>query len=146
MPSLLSNTEIAEATGMLGDHFETFARNQVTIHKEPQKTFNTINQDNYFGYPASDENYTLVPVNQTFSGQIIKKPTQNSETLQLLQELNLKGEVILKVQKPARDYINAGKTEMVTLDDGRTFNISSNEAIQNFLGLKFYYFGLEVIK
>lgn len=143
MPSLLTSTEIAEATGFLGDHFDTFARNQITVHKEPQKTFNTVNQDNYFGYPASDENFTLVPVSQNFSGQIIKRPIQNSESLQLLQSLNIKGEVIVKVQQPARDYIKNGKTEMVSLDDGRIFNIVG-EATQNFLGLKFYYYGLEV--
>ena len=50
MANLLSDTDKAYFTGVLGDLFDTFQRS-ITVHKEPVKTVTNINTSNtYAGY------------------------------------------------------------------------------------------------
>ena len=53
-----------------------------------------------------------------------------------------KGMIKIKVEKDARDYIKDGKTERVIVDNS-SFNIVSDDKLQNFLGLKYYVYFLE---
>ena len=52
-----------------------------------------------------------------------------------------KGVVKIKIEKEARDYIKDGKTERVVIDS-TSFNIISDDKLQNFLGLQYYVYFL----
>ena len=55
------------------------------------------------------------------------------------------GGVFIKVQEPANDYINKGKTENVTFDN-KSFKVISEDANKSFLNSKFYVYKLEATK
>ena len=49
MPSLLTDIEIANATGVLGDLFDTFSR-PIVVFKEPKKVINQVATNSLPGY------------------------------------------------------------------------------------------------
>ena len=146
MSSLLTSNEILVATGTLSNHFDTFAISNIIIHKEPIATISNVSDaETMYGYENSsnEDNIAYTTVSGIFPAIVTENRKASIQELPQLQSRYLKGEIIVKVKQVARDYIKNGKTEMVELSDGRTFNTISDEAVQNYLGLKFYYFGLE---
>ena len=118
MPSLISDTEKQKLTGIFTDIFDTFKR-EIVIHKEPRKVISQVNTASLFGYgdPASSVNYSYEPVSGIFSATIRYDMNQETERLaDIPQNISL-GNVYIKVQEGAKNYINKGKTEKITFDN-----------------------------
>jgi len=146
MPSLISNTEKNNLTGIFNDIFDTFKR-QIVVHKEPKRVVSSINTAAIFGYgdPSSSVNYTYVPQSGIYDATIRYNLDQTQETLGDIPQYVSEGGVYIKVQQEARDYINKGKTEKVTFD-GKSFKVISEDANKSFLNSKFYVYKLESTK
>jgi hypothetical protein len=147
MANLVSSSTRLVFTGKLWDHFETFAR-EITINKSPIQVINQINTSPVYGYgeestPLTEITYTPVS-NSSYSGMILYNynASQNSDQMDTKLRLN-PNSIYLKTTEEAKNYIKNGtKTESI-IADGNTFNLAGNEAVQNYLGLKFYYFELK---
>lgn len=140
MSSLLTAAQISNATGALSDHFDTFSRS-ITIFKAPIAVLSSSTATIYPGYgnisnDANIQSYT--PVYQTFSAIVRFVGEQNSDIIPELKTTS-PGTALarIKVKQDCRSYIEAGKTEYILIDDVK-FNIYSEVAIRNFLGLKYY--------
>ena len=150
MALLIPSGQIAIFTGIMGDHFETFSNNRnITIFKEPTKTITTIPINDYPGYENSsnETNITYTTVSGIYPAIIrYKKPAgSTNQDLESVNMRNLKGDVTIKVKQDCFNYVKNGKTEYFEFDN-KQFNQISDEAVQDYLGLKFYYFGLESTK
>ena len=146
MPSLISDTEKQKLTGIFNEIFDTFKR-EIVIHKEPRKVISQVNTASLFGYgdPASSVNYSYEPVSGIFSATIRYDMNQETERLaDIPQNISL-GNVYIKVQEGAKNYINKGKTEKITFDN-KSFKIISEDANKSFLDSKFYVYRLEATK
>ena len=146
MPRLISATEKQKLTGIFTDIFDTFKR-EIVIHKEPRKVISQVNTASLFGYgdPASSVNYSYEPVSGIFSATIRYDMNQETERLaDIPQNISL-GNVYIKVQEGAKNYINKGKTEKITFDN-KSFKIISEDANKSFLDSKFYVYRLEATK
>ena len=76
MPSLISDSEKANLTGIFGDIFDTFKRD-ITVHKEPTKVVSDVNVNQIFGYGGDSQksNVTYVHNSQDFEATISYKIT-----------------------------------------------------------------------
>ena len=135
----------ASFTGILADHFDTFKRS-IIIYKEPKKIINISASNNNvlagYGESSDAENISFVAVSGTFPALI---NYQGKQDLPYISEVNSsasKGVIKMKVEQDARDYIKDGKTERVIVD-GSSFNIISDDKLQNYLGLQYYVYFLE---
>jgi len=146
MPSLISETEKNNLTGIFNDIFDTFKRD-IVVHKEPKKVISQINTSSLFGYgdPASSVNYTYQPVSGVFQATIRYNLDQETERLGDIPSQVSVGGVFIKVQETARDFINKGKTEKVTFDN-KSFKVISEDANKSFLNSKFFVYKLEATK
>ncbi len=146
MPSLISETEKNNLTGIFNDIFDTFKR-EIVIHKEPKKIISQVNTSSLFGYgdPASSINYSYTPVSGIFQATVRYNLEQETERLADIPSQVSVGGVFIKVQEPARNYINKGKTERVTFDN-KSFKVVSEDANKSFLNSKFYVYKLEATK
>ena len=140
MSSLLTTAQIANATGSLGDHFDTFSRN-ITIFKAPIAVLSSQSATMYPGY-GNISNYdniqSYTAVYQVFPAIVRFVGEQNSDMIQETKTTS-PGTALarIKVKQDCKNYIEMGKTEYVLIDDVK-FNIHSEVAIRNFLGLKYY--------
>ena len=146
MPSLISDTEKNNLTGIFGDIFDTFKRT-ITVHKEPKRVVDSINTSSLFGYgdPASSINYTYVPQSGVYSATIRYNLDQSQDTLGDIPSYIEEGGVYIKVQRDARDYINKGRTQKVTFDN-KSFKVVSQDANKSFLNSEFFVYKLESTK
>ena len=146
MPSLISETEKNNLTGIFNDIFDTFKR-EIVIHKEPKKVISQVNTSSLFGYgdPASSINYSYTPVSGVFQATVRYNLDQETERLADIPSQVSIGGVFIKVQEPARNYINKGKTERITFDN-KSFKVVSEDANKSFLNSKFYVYKLESTK
>lgn len=140
MASLVSDADKEFYTGALNDHFDTFKRS-VTIYKEPRKTYSNASAVIYPGYDYSSQEgeVTFEAVSGVYDAMIIDKNVQSLTEITEPKFNVPKGEKVIKVKQDAREFINNGKTEYL-LDNGKKYNITSKEKIQNYLGLQFYYY------
>lgn len=146
MPSLISDTEKNNLTGIFNDIFDTFKRT-ITVHKEPKRVVDSVNTASLFGYgdPASSVNYTYVPQSGIYDATIRYNLDQAQETLGDIPQYVSEGAVYIKVQREARDYINKGKTEKITFDN-KSFKVISEDANKSFLNSEFFVYKLESTK
>ncbi len=146
MPSLISDTEKNNLTGIFNDIFDTFKRT-ITVHKEPKRVVDSVNTASLFGYgdPASSVNYTYVPQSGIYDATIRYNLDQTQETLGDIPQYVSEGAVYIKVQRDAKDYINKGRTEKITFDN-KSFKVISEDANKSFLNSEFFVFKLESTK
>lgn len=144
--SLLSSTDIEYLTGEFAKHFDTFATDlsrNITVYKEPKKVITIITGASYPGYPPEEQTVITYIVQSGVYPAIISYNRQQNQTN--LYEANVvipKGQVRIKVKEDGKNYIKNGKTENIIVD-GNTYNTITDEAVQNYLGLSYYYFTLE---
>ena len=144
MPSLLSDVEISNATGVLGDLFDTFSR-PIIIYKEPKKVINQVSTNSLPGYgeAAIKQNITYIPVSGMFDAKIKYNPKQDLELLPELKSRVSKGVVKIKVERDARDFImKNGKTEKVMID-GKPYNVVTDDTMKKFITAEYFIFFLE---
>ena len=143
MPSLITEAEKNNLTGVFNDIFDTFKRS-IVVHKEPKRVVSSINTAAMFGYgdPSSSVNYTYVPQSGTYDATIRYNMDQDTERLGDIPQNVSVGGVFIKVKEEARDYINKGKTEKITFDN-KSFKVVSKDANRSFLNSKFFVYKLE---
>ena len=148
MANLLSDTDKAYFTGVLGDLFDTFQRS-ITVHKEPVKTVTNINTSNtYAGYGDTPnlENIEFITKSQSFEAMIsYVDKTQSSLDTELNIQIPQNAAVRIKVKQDCRDYIKLGKTERIEID-GKSFNVLGDESVKYNFGYYLYVFYLELTK
>ena len=139
----LNSSQIELFSGTFARHFPSFAR-EFTVFKEPKKIITSTTANYYAGYGQSsnESQITYVPISGIYSGIISYNTNQTQENLYEARSAISKGEVRLKVQKDAYDFIKNGKNENFIVD-GNTYNVISDEAIQNYVGLQYFYFTLK---
>ncbi|MEK6879003.1 MAG: hypothetical protein AABY22_05315 [Nanoarchaeota archaeon] len=136
---------------MFSGHFETFSTGRncyITVIKEPIQQINDSSSTNYYGYgPDSSSNteITYIPVSGVFPCIPVYSKSMNSKEFTETKFFLDTNKNYAKVKEDCRDFINDGKTERVIID-GKSFNLDGDEAIQNFWGIRYYYFGLTPIK
>ena len=151
MASLVPETGKAYLTGALKDHFDTFSED-ITIFKEPTRTMVTDTSSNlsYYGYTKrqKQQHFTSSHVSGVYKAIVTYRGDQSADQLSE-GEVNIRfsdGDVQIKVESDARNFIKRnGKTLKVSFDQN-TFNIVGDEKVQNYLGLKFYLFPLKHVK
>ena len=143
MANLLANTDTSSFTGILADHFDTFKKD-IVIYKEPKKVVNVSSNSVMAGYGENSDssNVSFVAVSGAFSALVTYQGKQDLPYISDVSANISKGMIKIKVEKDARDYIKNGKTERVVVDNS-SFNIVSDDKLQNFLGLKYYVYFLE---
>ena len=147
MPSLISDAEKANLTGIFADIFDTFSR-PIVVYKKPQKVTTLVNTAFIFGYEAGtwNEAYTYTYQSGEFDAVInySKGLKEHSD-----DDVGAGQPVVggtIKVKKEAADYIEAGRPNMRTLIDDKNFSIVGQARLQAFLNSKFYIFNIESLK
>lgn len=150
MASLISSTELTFFTGALKSHFDTFTREGtrlITVYKEPLKTVTNSSQNLYgYGDVSNPVNITYTDVTGIFPAMISHKLDQKKAELEEIKVSVNKGEVRIKVEAPARDFIEDGRLNQRVDFDGKSYNIISSDGIQNYMGLIFYVYTLQNTK
>ncbi len=145
MANLLTNFNPASFTGILADHFDTFKRD-IIVYKEPKKIINISASNNNvlagYGESSDSENISFIAVSGTFPALINYQGKQDLPYIAEVSSSASKGVIKMKVEQDARDYIKNGKTERVIVDNS-SFNIISDDKLQNYLGLQYYVYFLE---
>lgn len=144
MPSLLTDIEIANATGVLGDLFDTFSR-EILVYKEPKKIINQISTNSLPGYgeAAIKTNITYIPVSGAFQAKVKYNPKQDLELLPELKSRVSKGIVKIKVEQEAKNFIvGNGKTEKIMIDN-KPYNLITDATMKRFITSEYFIFFLE---
>lgn len=141
MPSLVPTSVIEEFTTALGDHFDTFKEN-ITVFKEPKKVISNESQSIYAGYGAQKEIITYKTVSQTFEALVNFRDRQSQDYLDEIKIQDIRGDVRIKVEAAAKDYIKSGKTQSIVVQ-GKNYNVITDDGTREFLGKKYYVFHLE---
>jgi hypothetical protein len=146
MPSLISETERANLTGIFNDIFDTFQR-RIVIYKEPIRTRVAVNPENMvygFGESQGEDAFTytqvtgVYPATVRYADQPTTKPTDIPSQIP-------KGQISIKVKRDCRDFINSGITEKIVVDE-KTWVIDGDERKQSFLDSEFWVFLLKTVK
>ncbi|RTK99691.1 MAG: hypothetical protein EKK57_08930 [Proteobacteria bacterium] len=142
MASLLSQAEITSCTGDLISHFDTFKR-QIIVVKEDLRSFSSNSLPSFPGYQTSnlttDVNYTANT--GVFYGLKVGPGRLGFQLKEALQTNTPETVSYIKVQKDCKDFIKAGKTEKLIIDD-INYGINSEEKVVNYLGLIYYQFDI----
>ena len=141
MPSLVPTSVIEEFTTALGDHFDTF-KETITVFKEPKKVISNESQSIYAGYGAQKEIITYKTVSQTFEALVNFRDRQSQDYLDEIKIQDIRGDVRIKVEAAAKDYIKSGKTQSIVVQE-KNYNVITDDGTREFLGKKYYVFHLE---
>ncbi len=145
--SLLTQSQIDLFSGKFGEHFSSFSR-PFTIFKEPKKVITNVTSKDFipgYGIPSAQSQVTYIPISGIYSGIISYNRDQKIDELFESNKGLSKGQVRLKVQEDAKNFIENGKNENFIVD-GLTYNVVSDFAVQNYLGLTYFYYTLEQTK
>jgi hypothetical protein len=151
MASFLDSNTIASFTGALQNHFDTFTQNRtrlITIYKEPIKTFATQRPNPIYGYGSESaiSSVTYTPVTGIFPAMITYNLDQKIERLEDLRNAFSEGEVRIKVESNARNFIEDGRKNEKFEFDGKSYNQITDDGVQNYMGLVFYVYKLKRTK
>lgn len=147
MPSFLTASQITAFTGIMADHFDTFSHERtrlITIHKEPLRTLVSPVTNPMYGYEDSNSaSYSYTPVTGIYPAIIMFNNPLKTADLEEIKIANSVGEVKIKVEPNCRDFIEDGRKNEKFVFDNKTFNVISNDGVQNFLGLVYYIYRLQ---
>lgn len=144
---LLTQTTRDNITGAFYDFFTTMSsasNNYISVIKQPISQINNLNENVIPGFSAESLNIqdiTYQPVTGVFPALIIYPHTLKSDQFGQLKFQLDENQILIKVEKNTRDYLLNGKTERIIANDN-VYNMEITPTIQNFFGLKFYYFKL----
>jgi len=145
--SLLTPSQKLAFTNIADRHMPSFWE-IITVYKEPKAIVaNPASLSVYPGYKETsiENEVTYEPVYQSFSGLVIKMANKLPNELYQINNRVWKGDVKIKVEQPASDYILNGKTEKIVAG-GKQWDVVSGPATQNYLTLTYYYFDLKEIR
>lgn len=144
MSSFLTSNDVNWLTSDYQRSFDTFSLDRtrkIVVFKTPLQSLPNININEYVGY-GNENNIQFTVVSGEYPAII--KPNKKQQT-ELIDDANIrvyKGEILIKVEENAKNFIDEGKNEKF-LVDGMYYNTIADKAIENFFGLKFYIYGLE---
>jgi hypothetical protein len=128
MPSLISATETAFITGMLGNIFDTRARN-IIIYKASLRIpapYTPASMVYGFGESQQADAFTYQDVSGIYPVVVVyQKGVTIQDNSEIMSRISAK-EVRIKVRKDTRDYINDGETKKYVFDQ-RTFYPNGEE-------------------
>jgi hypothetical protein len=147
---LVTETEMANLSGLFGQVFDTFSYNRtIVVHKEPLKTVaSTFNpNDGVFGFGENQQNivYNYTPVSQSFPAIIRYKHNINDPIKTELDAFYSKGGITIQVAKDCYTYIITDKTLKITFDD-RSWFVMGEPRAKKFLKTEYYLFYLQNFK
>lgn len=140
MPSLVSETERANLTGIFNDIFDTFKR-PIVVWREPIKVARATTEETLFGYGDSqpEQQYDYTPQSGAFEATI-RYPSRQPVGVSTDSRTELsEGQVSIKVKRECRDYIKEGKVDKIIVDE-RSFVLDDDERKSTFLDSEFYIF------
>ena len=152
MSSFLNSFQLATLTGVFRNHWETFSSgigNYVTVYKAPTQVINNPDSINFDGYGPDNNgsvtDITYIENSRQIPCQILYPKDMNTLPFAQLR-LNLDtNDLMIKVDQDGADYLNAGKNERIIVN-GQTYNPNDSFNVQNYFGLKFYYYKLVITK
>lgn len=141
--NILSQSTINSFTGEFQNHFDTFKsiRGPITVNKEPIRVVSRPKAPN-FGYAEPIATDTYIPVYQNISGIIIYPKDQDQNFFGEGRVAVPNGDVTIKVDINGKNYIESGKNEYFQVE-GVKYNQIGESRIQNYFGLRFYYYTLK---
>lgn len=144
MAILISNAELAIFESGVASHFETFSSfHSLLIIKEPKKIVVDNNADIYPGYESNSNvnNFTLIPVTGVFNCMVMDaQGTFESELFEYVPVGITAGDRVIKVEQPAKDFLEIGTTERLIVDNKDTYVLKSLGFIKTYGHLTYYYF------
>lgn len=145
MSNLISNLEKTTLTGVLNDHFDTFSRD-IIIYKKPLSNPINITESILPGYSDAsiypDVTYTII--SGIYPAIRVNKNDHESQKIdEIKMSVEGNGIVKIKVKEEAMRFIESGANEKVIIDEN-SYNIVGNKYTQNYLGLKFYYYRVQI--
>jgi hypothetical protein len=144
MASLLSATQKASFEKGMTNLFDTF-KQDIVIYKEAKIDIINIAQPRMFGYnERSDiENINYTPVTGVFSALVTSNKKQSQDILEETENRIDKGEVEIKIQSDANDFIqNNGKTLYVTIND-LMYKFISSQSPRPYISSQYFTYFLE---
>jgi len=145
--SYISSDVAASFSNEYDQFFDYFSRAFI-VNKDPIRVINQLSSPMIYGYGQNSDqaNFTYVPVTGVFRGRIYYNNAKDNDVVDPdLKVIFAKGDVTLKVKKPARDFIANGKT--INLEfDGKTWNIITEDIVKKYLNNSYYVYGLEQTK
>jgi len=145
--SYISSDVAASFSNEYDQFFDYFSRAFI-VNKDPIRVINQLSSPMIYGYGQNSDqtNFTYVPVTGVFNGRIYYNNAKDNDVVDPdLKVIFAKGDVTLKVKKPARDFIANGKT--INLEfDGKTWNIITEDIVKKYLNNSYYVYGLEQTK
>ena len=146
MSSFLNSSQLDNLTGTFYRHWEQFSTgigNTVTIYKEPIENISNSNSLNMYGYGGenngSKTDITYTEVSKTIPAMIIySKDIKSQSFTQIRADITI-NELFIKVKEEDKNYIMDGKTERALIN-GLYYDVNPDYNVQNYFGLKFYYF------
>lgn len=150
--NLLDNNTRYEFTGAFQNLFDTLSsgsNNFISVIKQPISVINNSNENviaGFGGESMNQQDITYQPVTGVFPAVIIYPHTlKDNQFGQLKFQLD-ENQIMIKVDENTRNYIKQGKTERIIIDQNIYGEIEYSDKIQNFFGLKYYYFKLTVTR
>ncbi len=142
MAGLLSHDQVMFCTGKAYMLFLTVSR-PIVIHKEPTVQFvmTGVNVLAGYGDTSQEDNNIYTPISGIYPAQVVYTRISKANPIVDAQLLLPDGQIKIKVQSDARDFIRNGKTIMFEMD-GNQYAQIGKETVQDYLGLQFYYFTL----
>lgn len=144
MASLLSATQKASFEKGMTNLFDTF-KQDIVIYKEAKIDIINIAQPRMYGYnERSDiDNINYIPVTGVFQALVTSSKKQNQERLEEAENRIDKGEVEIKVQSDANDFIqNNGKTLYVMIND-LMYKFISSQSARPYISSQYFTYYLE---
>lgn len=142
MASLLSSADKTRWSQDLETIFDTFKQNIVII-KEPRIVVTDVSRPRIFGYNQDSDpaNITYVPVSGVFPAIVNFEKNQRADRLNETANLVGLGQITIKVQKDASDFISVGKTMGIEIDS-QSFDLVSFQSTRGFLPSLYYIYEL----
>lgn len=158
MASLIPDSEKAALRQAYEDFFDTFKK-KIVVHRQPKKIISQINLGFLYGYgddanfqyddaeSNAPHNYAYEPQSSTFYG-MVWYPKQANQDFKIGGDIRAfvpDGEVRIKVDETARDYLVAGPSvERVDILD-HSYSLVSEDTEINQLFTGYYVFKLKEV-
>ncbi len=148
--NLVTGSVLSSFTGIFSNHFDTFGAstngNFCIINKEPIKTVSSYNISVLPGMDNQqiDESYTFV---SGIYPCIIVKDFKKEHMDKVDNNLNLKKsnfDLKIKLNTDGYNYMESGATQNIIVEN-KIYKKFSLDKIQNFFGLKYYYYDLKAV-
>lgn len=145
MSILISSTELATFVSGQRDFFETFSSTHLlTIIKDPVKQIININDNSYnnYGPESNTSNYTLIPQSGQWRCMTYDENSWTDEDFSPIPNIILRGDLIIKVESDAKNYIDNGKTNFLIVDN-ENYVLEGGPLPKSYGNQDYFYYSLK---